>query len=109
MAENLSFEGLTIAPGVLDTVVRLATQQVEGVAGLGVGMRKTALARAVTVELEGEDKLVVSVHVQAYVGEQLRDLGKAIQTAIADALKSQLGVSPSRVDVYIDGLAFPEN
>ncbi len=107
MSENLVFEGLTIAPGVLDTMVRLAVQQVRGVAGLGVGVRKTALARAVEIEIDEEGGLAVAVHVQAYLGEQLRDLGRSIQAAVEDALKSQLGVSVSRVDVYIDGLAFP--
>ena len=108
MPDNLVFEGLTIAPSVLDTMVRLATQQVKGVAGFGVGMRKTALARAVDIEPTEDGSLLISIHIQAYVGEQLRELGQAIQTAVADALKSQLGVEVTRVDVYIDGLVFPE-
>ncbi|MCL2324310.1 MAG: Asp23/Gls24 family envelope stress response protein [Actinomycetia bacterium] len=107
MADNLVFEGLSIAPGVLDTMVRLAVEQVKGVAGLGVGVRKTALARAVMIEADEEGRLAVAVHVQAWLGEQLRDLGLEIQAAIADALKSQLGVVAERIDVYIDGLAIP--
>jgi len=108
MPENLTFDGLTIAPNVLDTMVRLAAQQVKGVAGLGVGVRKTAFARAVEIDADGQGGLLINVHVQAYAGEQLRDLGRAIQDAIADALKSQLGVETTRVDVYIDGLVFAE-
>ena len=109
MPENLVFEGgLTIAPSVLDTMVRLATQQVKGVAGLGVGVRKTALARAVEIVSTEDGGLSVDIHIQAYVGEQLRELGQEIQASVADALKSQLGVDVIRVDIYIDGLAFPE-
>jgi len=108
MAEKLVFDGLTIAPNVLDTMVRLAAQQVKGVAGLGVGVRKTALARAVEIGIDEEGTLEVSLHIQAYAGQQLRELGEAIQIAVADALKSQLGIQVARVDVYIDGLAFAE-
>ena len=108
MAEKLSFDGLTIAPNVLDTMVRLAAQQVKGVAGLGVGVRKTAFARAVEIGVDDGGDLLVDIHIQAYVGEQLRDLGKEVQSAIADAMQSQLGVEVAQVDVYIDGLAFPE-
>ncbi|MCL2881515.1 MAG: Asp23/Gls24 family envelope stress response protein [Coriobacteriia bacterium] len=108
MPDNLVFEGLTIAPSVLDTMVRLATLQVKGVAGLGVGVRKTALARAVGIEVAEDGGLQVAIHIQAYVGEQLRELGLAIQDSVADALKSQLGIEVTRVDVFIDGLAFPE-
>ena len=108
MPDNLVFDGLTIAPSVLDTMVRLATQQVKGVAGLGVGVRKTALARAVEIEVAEDGGLQIAIHIQAYVGEQLHELGQAIQASVDDALKSQLGIAPARIDVFVDGLAFPE-
>ena len=108
MTETLSFDGLTIAPNVLDTMVRLAAREVKGVAGLGVGVRKTAFARAVEIDVSEDAGLLISIHIQAFAGEQLRDLGKAVQAVVADALKSQLGIETARVDVYIDGLAFPE-
>ncbi len=108
MAEKIVFDGLTVAPSVLDTMVRLATEQVKGVAGVGTGVRKTALGHAIELTANEDESLNVDVHIQAYFGEQLHELGRAVQSAIADALKSQLGAKVACVNVYVDGLVFAE-
>ena len=110
MATELSLEGLDVAPGVVETMVELAAGQVEGVvcvesSALG-RISKAAKSTEVTV---GEDgSFVVTLHITAYFGRPLRQLGAAVQDAVSDALESQTGHRASCVDVFIDAVVFPE-
>ena len=117
MSEEIRFEGLGIAPGVLDTIVTVATQSVSGVTAVGApgfaglvqrGRKGTARAVDVCPADEENQTLQVSIHLQAEYGRNLRDLGKAVQVAVADAIQSQVGVDVCSVDVFIDAVTFPE-
>ncbi|PKQ16198.1 MAG: Asp23/Gls24 family envelope stress response protein [Actinobacteria bacterium HGW-Actinobacteria-7] len=116
MSDEIRLEGLGVAPGVLDTIVTLAAEGVEGVFAVGSpgiaglvqrGARKGA-ARAVDVCVEEDGSLLVTVHVQAVYGRKLREMATQAQAAISDALSSQVGVDVAGVDIYVDGLVFPE-
>jgi uncharacterized alkaline shock family protein YloU len=116
MSEEIRLEGLGVAPGVLDTIVSIATEEVEGVAGVGApgiaglvqkGARK-GTARAVDVTVDEAGAVSASVHIQVLYGQKLREVAAAVQAAVTDAIVSQVGVSVAAVDVYVDGLVFPE-
>ncbi len=116
MSEEIRLEGLGVAPGVLDTIVTLAADGVDGVAGIGApgiaglvqkGARK-GVARAVDVSVDESGSLVVILHVQVIYGRKLREVAKQVQLAVSEALTSQVGVDVSAVDIYVDGLVFPE-
>lgn len=110
MPAELSLEGLDIAPGVVETMVHLAAEQVEGVAcvdtsALGKLSRST---KSTEVALDEDGCFTVTLHITAVYGRPLRQLGAAVQDAVSDALESQTGHSASRVDVFIDAIQFPE-
>lgn len=116
MSDEIHLEGLGIAPGVLDAIVTMATEQVEGVAGVGAsgiaglvqkGARKGP-QRAVDVCVDDEGGVSVTVHVQVTYGSNLREVAGAIQRAVADAVSSQVGVDIASVDVFVDGIVFGE-
>ena len=116
MSDEIRLEGLGVAPGVLDTIVHVATEAVEGVAAVGApgfaglvqkGARKGA-SRAIDVTGDEEGKLTVTIHVQMTYGSKLQVVAREIQSAVTDALASQVGVHVAAVDVYIDGLVFAE-
>jgi uncharacterized alkaline shock family protein YloU len=116
MSEEIRLEGLGVAPGVLDTIVTLAAEGVEGIAGIGApgiaglvqkGARK-GVARAVDVSTDESGALVVVLHVQVVYGHKLHEVAKQAQIAVSEALTSQVGVDVAAVDVYVDGLVFPE-
>jgi uncharacterized alkaline shock family protein YloU len=113
MAEALVFEGLTVSPTVIETIVRIAAEKVEGVSAVGTGpvTGAAALLKAKTSGIElasGPDgALEITVHMSAVYGQKLQELGSAVQGAVADALRVQLGVTVCRVDICIDALAFP--
>ncbi len=116
MSEEIRLEGLGVAPGVLDTIVTVATESVQGVAGVGApgiaglvqkGTRKGS-ARAVDVCVTEDSSLSVAVHVQVIHGFRLQEVAAEIQQAVTEALSSQVGLVVTGVDVYVDSLVFPE-
>jgi uncharacterized alkaline shock family protein YloU len=113
MTAEMRFEGLDVAPGVLETIVALAAAEVEGVAcvegsGLAGLMQKAGRTKTVEVALAEDETFAVTVHLSALYGRPLRSVAADVQRAVADALLSQTGHQASSVDVFIDGIVFPE-
>ena len=114
MTDQMNVEGLSIAPGVMETIISVAASEVDGVASLGSfatsGIRSMLASKPSTSGIEtkmGDDsKLSVAVHVEVYYGYVLPDLAANIRQAISDAVTSQVGIPVGSVDVYIDGLQF---
>ena len=116
MSDEIRFEGLGVAPGVLDTIVTMAAEGVEGVAAVGAsglaglvqkGVRKGA-ARAVDVCVDEAGAIGATIHIQVLYGHKLKDVAKAVQNSVADAVSSQVGATVAGVDVYVDGIVFAE-
>ncbi len=114
MSDEIKLEGLGVAPSVVDTIVTLAAEAVEGVAAVGApglaglvqkGVAKGA-SRAVEVTAGEDGSVAVNVHIHAVYGHQLLEVGRNVQAAVADAMASQVGVTVTAVDVYIDGIVF---
>lgn len=113
MSTEMHFEGLDVAPGVLETIVTLAATEVEGVAcvdcsGLAGLMQKAGRTKSVEVSLAEDGGFAVTVHLSVAYGRPLRAVAADVQRAVADALHSQTGHAASSVDVFIDGIVFPE-
>lgn len=116
MSDEIRLEGLGVAPGVLDTIVSVATDAVEGVASVGSsgiaglvqkGMRK-GTDRAVDVCVDEDGSVMASVHVHVTYGFKLHEVAMKVQEAVTEALTSQVGVTVSAVDVFVDALVFDE-
>ncbi|MCL2491982.1 MAG: Asp23/Gls24 family envelope stress response protein [Coriobacteriia bacterium] len=107
--EDVTLDGITIAPGVVETVVALAAEQTEGVAGVCArsSIRRMGSAPAVDVALE-DGELTCAVHIVAYYGYLLPELGHSVQSAVRCALDGQMGIKPASVDVFIDGIEFED-
>jgi uncharacterized alkaline shock family protein YloU len=99
---------ITIAPEVLETVARLTTLAVPGVARLAPqpGMRR----------LLGHDgvKIVVAentVHAEVYVVTEpdanMLSVGRQIQTEVTRAIQDMVGMAVESVNVYIEDVANP--
>jgi len=113
MSNRVEFDGLSVAPNVLETIVRIASEQVDGVTAVGgtpiTGAAAIFKSRIPSVEVSVTEKgeaLDIAVYVTARYGMKLTDLGEAVQQAVLDALSSQLGVEAANIDVYIEGLSF---
>ena len=111
---TLNVEGMSIASGVVETIVSIAASEVEGVASTGSytvsGIRSLINNKPSTAGVEAhvddDEKLHISLHVEVYYGYVLPDLAQKLRQSIADALKMQMGVDVGCIDIYIDGIQF---
>ena len=111
MTDQMNVEGLSIAPGVMETIISVAASEVDGVASFATSGIRSMLASkpstsGIETKMDEGGKLSVAVHVEVYYGYVLPELAAQLRTAIAEALATQAGVEVSSVDVYIDGLQF---
>lgn len=114
MSNQLNIEGMSLAPGVVETIISIAANEVEGIASVGSfatsGLRSKLAAKPSTsgIETRVDDagKLEVTLHVEVFGGYVLPDLAAKLRAAVADALLVQVGVEVASVDVYVDGIQF---
>ena len=118
--QGFCVNGITIAPGVVETIVSLASAEVPGVAGVGTAGPISSIAAAlnagrsvptagIKLAVAEDNSVSVNLTIQAYYGYRLADVAAQVREAVADALKGQVGAQTSSVDVYVDALAFEEN
>ena len=88
---ELNLDGMALAPGVVETIVSIAANEVEGVASVGSaaagGLRSVFGAKPSTqgidIAVDEDDKLVISVRVDVYYGYVLPDLAANLRQAVA--------------------------
>jgi uncharacterized alkaline shock family protein YloU len=110
MADEIRLESMTVTPEVLQTIVGIATSEVEGVAGVDgttlvdlIGGRK-----GIEVTADENGALTIALHVRVAYGRNMAEIAAAVQHSVADALEGMTGTQPAAVDVYVDGVVFPE-
>lgn len=114
MSEEIKLEGLGVAQSVLETIVTLAAEGVEGVTHVGTpglaGLVRKGSGkgsnRPVEISREEGGVVKVAVHIRVAYGQPLRSVASAVQDAVVDALISQVGLSVESVDVFVDGIDF---
>ena len=117
MYEKLTSDGLTIAPGVVETIVSLAVSQIDGVAEVKApsfsntfvsALNKKHPAQGIVIMAEDDGQITVAAHVQIYYGYRLQEVADKIRHIIVDTLTGQVGIEVAKVDVFVDGIQFPE-
>lgn len=99
---------ITIAPEVLETVARLTTLAVPGVARLTTppGMKRLLRHDGVRIEVI-EDSVRAKVYVVTEPGANMLGVGRQIQTEVARAIQGIVGMDVESVDVHIEDVAYP--
>ena len=111
--------GITIAPGVIETIISLAAAEVPGVASVGSADAISSIVAAfnagkaiptngVTIRIDEEGGVSVDLEIHAFYGYRLVDIAKGIREAVEDALLGQIGIEVSDVDVHVEALSFEE-
>lgn len=114
MTDEITLDGIGIAPGVLETIATVATQSVDGVADMSssgsglAGLVQKGSSRGVCVEVGEGGSLAVTVRINASYGRPLREIAGDVQKAVGDALLTHTGQAVASIDVYVDGVVFPE-
>lgn len=117
MTQPQAKDNITLAPGVIDTIISIAVSETEGVASLGdpvVSGFFTKLANkpstsGIESRRDDDGKLEVTLHITVEYGFVLPELAASVRQAVADALRVQVGIEVSFVDIYIDGISFNQN
>lgn len=116
MTEASGLKNMTLAPGVVDTIISIAAQEVEGVAYVGVHSTNGVFAMltnksslsGIETSYDDEGRIDITLHVEVYYGYVLPELAEKLRASISDALLVQVGIEVGRIDVYIDGLQFQQ-
>lgn len=114
MKDALTSQNMTLAPGVIDTIISIAASEVEGIAFVGGRVENSfkwfGSHRPPTSGIESafdeDGKLHVVIHVEVDYGYVLSELADNLRKAISDALLVQVGVEVASVDIFMDGIQF---
>lgn len=112
---DLNIDGMAIAPGVVETIISLAANEVEGVASVGdpttsgilniIGGGKPS-TQGIEIETDEDNRLHVTARLYVKSGQVLPDIAAAVRQAVADAVATQVGAEVAEVDIFIDGIQF---
>jgi len=97
---------ITIAPRVLETIARLTTLAVPGVARLVAppGMRRFLRQDGVKIEVIG-NSVRVEVHVVTNPDANMFNVGRQIQNEVANAIQNMVGMDIMSIDVHVQDVA----
>ena len=111
-APRLPSDRITIAPGVLLTVIRLAALQVAGVArmgntpgGVNRWWRRTPTERGVQALIDGQT-VTVDVTIVTYADAHLREVSYNVQKQVARDIQENVGMTVGAVNVHIEDVIF---
>lgn len=103
---------VTIAPGVLLTVARLATLDVPGVVRMGSTpggvdrlLRRVPAANGVQIVVDG-GTVTAHLYVVAEASVHLREMCTEIQKSVSRSIQEILGMKVQSVNVHIEDVAF---
>ena len=114
MSNDLSVQGMSIAPGVVETIISIAANEVDGVASVGSyttsSIRSMLAAKpssaGISVDVDDDGRLRITVHIEVYYGYVLPEVAAALRQSVADALLVQVGLEAASVDIFVDGMQF---
>lgn len=113
--QNTIGGSLQISTDVLAKIARLAALEVGGVAEVTTGnsqnvrrlLGRTGLQKPVSVSLE-DGVAAATVHLTANYGQKIMPLCEKVQENVKQTIQNMTGITVSRVDVLVVGLAQPE-
>lgn len=118
MTDSLSDKNMTLAPGVIDTIISISAHEVDGVAFVGSRVSNGLMSRlgggkpstsGIESTFDDDGKLHIVLHIEVEYGFVLPELASALRQAISDALLVQVGVEVASIDIFVDGIQFGQN
>ena len=104
---------LKVSEDVISTIARIAAQEIEGVdclAPAGVTLRKLFIKSpndAVSIHLAG-DVVEITLGIIAKHGCRVTAIAEAVQESVKSDVQSMTGITVSKVNVIISGIAFDD-
>ena len=104
--DEVSHGTITIAPNVLNTIARLTTLNVAGVARLGASGRLLRANDGVIVEVIN-GRVKADIYIQVKPETSLFEIGQKIQHEVARSIKEIVGMDIESVNVHIQDVDYP--
>jgi uncharacterized alkaline shock family protein YloU len=98
---------ISIATEVLETIARLTTLAVPGVARLvsPPGMRRLLGGNGVKIDVAG-NSVRVELHLMTDPGANMLKIGRQVQAEVVRAIRDLVGMEAQSVDVYIEDVVW---
>ena len=101
-----------ISSEVIVSIAAMATQDVDGVYGLGTGadinmLKKKSASKEIRVEISENDEISIDCYIIVLYGYSVVDVAKAVQEAVASTVESTTGRVVADVNVSIGGISLP--
>ena len=105
---------MNISTGVVEAIVQVAAQKVEGVEAISQGVREGVFGalfnqpsvRGIEISTNEHDNLIVDVHISVAYKKRLQDIAEELRKVINNALKLQIGIEASEINIYVDDIIF---
>jgi len=99
---------ITIAPQVLETIARLTTLALPGVARMTPppGMRRLLRHDGVEIKVIG-NKVHTKLYIVTEPHSNMLSVGRQIQAEVTRAIRDIVGMQVQSVDVHIEDVAYP--
>ena len=115
LVQSLDNGSVMISEEVIASIAALAVREVEGVYGLSSTstldianiIGKKNLRKGIRVIINADD-VEIACNLVVKFGENVMDVAKNVQDAIASEVTSMTGVEPKRVNVNVCGVATPK-
>jgi uncharacterized alkaline shock family protein YloU len=106
-------DAVTVAPGVILTIVQIATLEIEGVARMGNTpggvdrwLRRSSGHDGVRLALE-DDGVRLDIYLVADATHSLYETCRAVQETVVRTIKQYVGMEVLAVNVHVENVEFP--
>ena len=108
---------LTISEDVIGIIAGLAAAEVEGVAGMTLGLvdginqilgSNKKYSKGVKVELDNNE-VVIDLFVNVRYGVKIPDVAFSIQNSVKDSVETMTGLNVKAVNINVQGVTFEKN
>ena len=106
---------IEVAPEVLVTIAHHASLRVEGVAKMAPIpadvarlFRRESRQSGVLLELTGENKVKFDIYVIMSPHVNIMETSKRLQTAVAEAVDTMVGISVEAVNVHVEDVVYAQ-
>jgi uncharacterized alkaline shock family protein YloU len=103
---------IVVAPGVLITIARYATLEVEGVARMGTIptnvlrlFQRAPAAHGVVLDID-DNEVTLELYVVVKPNVNMREVARNIQRAVSRSIKELVGMDVTAVNIHIHDVAY---
>jgi len=106
-----------LAPEVIASIAGMTALEVDGVCGLGSTLGtdladilgKKNLSKGIRISIGEENDICVDCSIVVKLGQNIKEIGANVQSAVASNIESVTGFKVSAVNVTVAGIALPKD